>query len=140
MKPFGAIMVLFFKLVGKEPVEYKHPIHSWEWDEIEELIMDLKRRTITSTDITPKVQVVTLFLVVDPERFGAPLVFQTTIFGIKGASDFEKQYSNWDDAITGHADVVIKVRHSLRRRLRKRKHKVFPLRIMKHIISEQLEQ
>jgi hypothetical protein len=67
-------------------------------------------RRVAGTLIGP-VRVSTVFLGID-HRFGGkgpPLVFETVIFG--GIHDGEMwRYSSWDDAETGHAQAVKRVR------------------------------
>ena len=66
----------------------------------------------------------TVFLVIDHSRDGVPVLFETMIFG--GPHDlFQRRYTSWDDAMTGHYEAMIMAKgcKDKRRRWRKRRNK-----------------
>jgi hypothetical protein len=68
-------------------------------------------RTVGYTQITSEIRVSTIFLGADHRLLGEgpPILFETIVFG--GPCDNEMwRYSSWDDAETGHASAVRKVR------------------------------
>ena len=77
---------------------------------------DIKNRLVNYTQITSQISVSTVFIGLD-HRFlgkGPPLLFETMIFGGPEEIDqYQRRYSSWDDAQTGHAAAVRKARASI---------------------------
>lgn len=70
-----------------------------------------ENRRVAHTQISKRVRVSTVFIGIDHRHFGdgPPLLFETMVFG--GPHDQEMwRYSSWDDAETGHAAVVKRLR------------------------------
>jgi hypothetical protein len=67
-------------------------------------------------DVIGNKEVSTVFLGID-HRFGGrgpPLVFETMVFGVGDPMDGEcNRYSSWDDAMTGHAATVRRLRSAV---------------------------
>lgn len=71
-------------------------------------------RIVSQDDISGGVHVSTVFLGIDHRHFGKgpPIVFETMIFG--GELDQSTyRYSSWDDAETGHAAAIRKVKKAV---------------------------
>ena len=67
---------------------------------------DKKDRILAKTDVSPDVHVSTVFLGLDHGFGGKPLWFETMIFGGEH-DDYQKRYSTWEEAETGHEYAVI---------------------------------
>lgn len=84
----------YYILNGKEPVEVDNVI---EWAER----FDTKNRVVKQTTIG-EVKISTVFLGLDHSfGEGAPLLFETMIFGGK-EDGYQERYSRWDEAEKGH--------------------------------------
>jgi len=73
---------------------------------------DVGNRIVDYTEITSEVYVSTVFLGLN-HRFmddGPPILFETMIFGAGGDDIYQRRYSSWDDAATGHQVIVQKLR------------------------------
>lgn len=70
------------------------------------------------TQINSNIWVSTVFLGCDHGFLsgGPPVLFETMVFGADGTDyqDYQKRYSSWDDAKTGHAVLVRKLRRHFR--------------------------
>lgn len=101
---------MFYKLIGKEPVKCNY----LEW---EEWIQNAERTVAIDLINSPQgvVTVATEFSGVSCETStsGAPLrVFETQVFG--GAMNpFTQYYSTWEEAETGHKNLVATLRNKL---------------------------
>lgn len=79
----------------------------------------VQNRHVAATEFECGVFVSTVFLGID-HRFmgnGPPLLFETMAFGMKESCEMEEsfaaRYSSWDDAVTGHAATVRRVKEVL---------------------------
>lgn len=79
-------------------------------------------RRVDYTQITSVLTVSTVFLGVDHRHFGKgpPVLYETMVFGDADDTDHgeDRRYSTWDDAATGHAMVVKRLRQKQRARPR----------------------
>ena len=69
------------------------------------------QRFVDYTEITSAVTVSTIFMGIDHRMGGEgpPLLFETMVF-TNGDGDETHRYSSWDDAKTGHAALVKRLR------------------------------
>ena len=91
------------------PVKVK-TIREWgEWFE------NTTNRVVGYTEITSEVHVSTVFLGIDHRHIssGPPVLFETMVFGGEH-NELQQRYVSWDDAVTGHAAAVRKLRSRMR--------------------------
>jgi hypothetical protein len=87
-------------LEGRVPVLCTDAVQWEKW------CQNIANRRIALTQLAENVRVATLFLGVDYNSEGPPLLFETMICG--GAhSGFERQYSTYDEAEAGHKLAVV---------------------------------
>jgi hypothetical protein len=89
---------LYWRLDGHKPV----PCSLKEWALLYE--KDREWRRVAATDLPGNVRVSTVFLGLD-HRFGdegPPVLFETMVFGLDDADDYETRCSTWDEAVAMH--------------------------------------
>ena len=86
-------------LKDKVPVECPD-LHTWgKW-------METADRHVDRTEITPEIEVSTVFLGLDHNwGEGSPVLFETMIFGGTHAEE-QDRYTTWEDAEAGHKRAV----------------------------------
>jgi hypothetical protein len=98
-------MKLYILDSENRPVKARNLVEWGQWFEISQ------NRFVGSTQVNSRITVSTVFLGIDHRHFGngPPLLFETMVFG--GVLDGHMwRYASWDDAATGHAATVKKVR------------------------------
>lgn len=91
----------YYILDGKTPVECPDVLKWARWFE------EIKNRRVAEDYLSAYVKVSTVFLGIDHNftRIGAPLLFETMVFG--GPHDgFQERYRTWDEAQAGHKAAV----------------------------------
>lgn len=76
-------------------------------------------RHVAWTQITSETQVSTVFIGVDHRHWGKgpPLLFETMIFG-GPLDEYQRRYTSYDDAQTGHKAAVRKAREAIGQRVK----------------------
>jgi len=94
--------------------EENHPVRVRDVIAWAQQFENLSNRIVAWTQVTSEITVSTVFLGLDHRHFGKgpPILFETMVFG--GPLDEAcVRYASWDDAQTGHAVSVRKVREAI---------------------------
>lgn len=90
-------------------LDENHDVREAENEEDWFRFMESNAFRIVGNDIIGGLRVSTVFLHFDHGYEGAPLLFETMIFGIDGVGplgDYQERYATWDEAVSGHATAV----------------------------------
>lgn len=93
-------------LEGREPVACPD-VDTWaRWYETAD-------RQVALDELPTGIVVSTVFLGLDHGYGGAPLLFETMVFGGRHSKDPYSEevhrYTTWDEAVAGHWDVVVRI-------------------------------
>lgn len=91
---------LYYRLVGRQPEPMDDLIAWGKWFETAD-------RRVARTEIGP-LAVSTVFLGIDHNHVGvgAPILFESMIFGDSEGAGEGRRYRSWDAAERGHAELV----------------------------------
>ena len=93
----------YFRLEGTRPVP---ECDSLVWDQW----FKTADRTVARTPVAPDIDVSTVFLGLNHQwGAGPPLLFETMVFQGDTSWDWQERYTTWDEAVAGHAAMVLRV-------------------------------